>query len=147
MNKQPTMVTLISLVTASLLFGCGRDAPGDIAEPGRWYTAAQVAEGGNLFQTHCAVCHWESAAATADWRTTDENGLYPPPPLNGSAHAWHHPMPVLEQTIANGGVPAGGVMPGFRDTLDVNEVRATIAFFQSFWTDDIYESWNEINSR
>jgi mono/diheme cytochrome c family protein len=146
-NKQRTIAILMSLATAGLLFGCDREAPNDNLVPGRWYTATQVAEGGGLYQTHCAVCHGASAAATEDWRTTDENGVYPPPPLNGTAHAWHHPMPILEQTIANGGVALGGAMPGFRDTLDSSEARATIAFFQSFWSDDIYASWNEINNR
>lgn len=146
MNKQRTILMLVLVATASLLFGCGREAPDDITLPGRWYSAAQVADGRGLYQTHCAVCHGESAAATEDWRTAGENGIYPPP-LDGSAHAWHHPMSVLEQTIANGGLAFGGVMPGFRDTLDSSEARATIAFFQSFWSDDIYARWNEINNR
>jgi hypothetical protein len=38
-------------------------------------------------------------------------------------------------------------MPGFADTLDRNEIRETIAFFQSFWPDETYERWAEINER
>ena len=147
MTYRRSISILVSLVTTILLAGCGGDVVHETTVSGRWYTAAQVAEGSGLFQSHCSVCHGESAAATEDWRTTNDEGVYPPPSLNGTAHAWHHPMSVLEQTIAAGGVPLGGVMPGFRETLDDNEARATIAYFQSFWPDDIYERWDEINNR
>lgn len=113
----------------------------------RWYTEQQVELGRSLFLTHCAVCHGERAEATAEWRKTDANGDYPPPPLNGTAHAWHHPLVVLEQIVAIGGIPNGGVMPRFAETLSTQEIRATIAFFQNFWSDNIYASWLEIDSR
>ena len=129
------------------LTACGGGTQEAATVSGRWYTDAQVAEGKNLFQTYCAVCHGEAAEATTDWRETDENGNYPAPPLNGSAHAWHHPLPVLEQTIAVGGVPLGGVMPGFADTLDNEDSRMTIAYFQSYWSDETYARWEEINKR
>ncbi len=38
-------------------------------------------------------------------------------------------------------------MPGFGDELNKDEIRATIAYFQSFWSNDIYERWKEIDSR
>ena len=129
------------------LFGCSPDTPSEPTIPGRWYTAEQVNLGRELFVTHCAICHGENAEATPDWRKTDAAGNYPPPPLNGSAHAWHHPLAVLERTIAEGGVPLGGVMPGFSPILDSDETRATIAYFQSFWPDEIYAIWLEINAR
>jgi mono/diheme cytochrome c family protein len=113
----------------------------------RWYTEQQVELGRSLFLTHCAVCHGERAEATTEWRKTNANGDYPPPPLNGSAHAWHHPLSVLENSIAVGGIPNGGVMPPFAETLGKQEMRAAIAFFQNFWPDEIYARWLEINSR
>ena len=142
------IVTVVLLVTINLVAGCSSEVGVDgETVSGRWYTAAQVANGSRLFQSHCSVCHGEFAAATPGWRTTNDSGDYPPPPLNGTAHAWHHPISVLEETIATGGVPLGGVMPGFREVLDDGEARATIAYFQSFWPDEIYERWDEINSR
>jgi len=126
-------VTVILLATVNLVAGCGGEVGNDNETvAGRWYTAAQVETGRGLFQSHCAACHGEFAAATPDWRTTNDAGDYPPPPLDGTAHAWHHPMSVLEETIATGGIPLGGVMPGFRKVLDDGEARATIAYFQSF---------------
>ena len=136
-----------TLALVNLLLACSGETPADATVPGRWYSAAQVAEGEISYQSHCAVCHGESAEGTADWRQTGDNGNYPPPPLNGSAHTWHHPLPILERTIAVGGIPPGGVMPGFGETLSRDEAHATIAYFQSFWPDDIYARWEEINSR
>lgn len=131
------------------LFAVGCTQPSD-EEPqvtGRWYTKSQVRAGEPLYQQFCAVCHGSDASATADWRTLDENGNYPPPPLNGSAHTWHHPLAVLEQTIAEGGAEFGGVMPGFGSQLNKDERRAIVAWFQSIWTDDIYARWLAIEQR
>lgn len=40
-----------------------------------------------------------------------------------------------------GGVAMGGKMPGFRDKLTEAEKLAVIAYFQGFWTDEIYGAW------
>jgi len=113
----------------------------------RWYTEPQVEQGQILFVSHCAACHGQRAEGTTEWRKTDADGNYPPPPLNGTAHAWHHPRSQLAQTIASGGVSIGGVMPGFAETLTAEEIQATIAYFQHFWSDSIYARWQEIDSR
>ena len=115
--------------------------------PGRWYTAEQVASGAGLYKDNCAVCHADDGSATVEWRTPDANGIYPPPPLNGSAHTWHHPLDVLDNTIVNGGAEFGGVMPGFGSALDATDRLAIIAWFQSLWTDDIYSRWKQIDER
>lgn len=115
--------------------------------PGRWYTEAQVVAGEPLYQTYCAVCHAADGSATAEWRTPLADGNYPPPPLNGTAHTWHHPLEVLDSTIANGGAEFGGVMPGFGAALDEADRLAIIAWFQSLWSDDIYARWEAIELR
>lgn len=134
------LTALLFLITA-----CSVDAPETV--PGRWYTAAQVESGDSLYQLHCAMCHATDGSATADWRTPDAAGNYPPPPLNGTAHTWHHPIGVLDNTIAKGGIAFGGVMPGFAAVLDEEKRLAVIAWFQSLWPDDIYERWRAIEER
>ncbi len=130
-------LTLFFLFTAS---GCSGRGPDQATVPGRWYTEAQVESGESLYQSHCAVCHGADGSATADWRTLNPSGHYPPPPLNGSAHTWHHPLGVLKETIANGGIAFGGVMPGFADTLSRDDRLAVIAWFQSLWyTEEVEE--------
>lgn len=145
MNLRYATLLLATFILASTTGGCSKHPPESSA--GRWYTNAQVEQGRAVFLTHCASCHGARAEGTAEWRKTDADGHYPPPPLNGSAHAWHHPLSVLEQTIAEGGVPIGGTMPGFSRTLSAEEARATVAYFQSQWTDEIYGRWRDIDSR
>lgn len=125
-----------------LLAGCSEPADSDMATDQRWYTAEQVAAGASVFQANCAECHGESAQGLVnDWRQTLADGSFPPPPLNGTAHAWHHPRSVLLQVIDNGGAEFGGKMPGFATVLDADEKLAVIAFFQDFWNDEIYSQW------
>lgn len=129
------------------LIGCNSQPPGSATIDGRWYTAEQVHLGRSLFSTHCADCHGEAAEGTGDWRKADANGNYLPPPLNGKAHTWHHPLPILEQTIAAGGIPFGGAMPGFSEVLTGEEARAIISYFQNIWPNEIYARWREIDDR
>lgn len=135
------------LILSFFLVACSGDATDSRTVPGRWYTEAQVRSGEPLYQAHCAACHAADASATADWRTPDALGNYPPPPLDGSAHTWHHPLSVLDDTIANGGIRFGGVMPGFGGVLTRDERLAIIAWFQSLWPGEIYERWETIDAR
>ena len=111
----------------------------------RWFNQAVVDYGAKLFQQHCAVCHGTNAEGTSDWKKTDANGNYPPPPLDGSAHAWHHSIPQLARSIKEGGIKLGGLMPPFADKLSDQDVLAVIAYFQSRWPDEIYASWHDRN--
>jgi len=112
----------------------------------RWYFAEQADRGQVVFSNNCVVCHGKNAEATADWKTPDVNGAYPPPPLNGSAHAWHHPLSVLGRTVYLGGAPVGGQMPAFKDVLSETEIIDVIAHFQTYWSDPIYERWLTIEN-
>lgn len=112
---------------------------------GRWYTGQQVAQGAQLYLAHCAVCHGPEAASTPQWRTPGADGHYPPPPLNGSAHTWHHPLSQLRRTVREGGIALGGVMPPFQEVLEAQQVDAILAWIQSLWLDSIYQQWEARN--
>lgn len=120
------------------LIGCGSSEP---KVQGRWYTQTQVNIGQAVFDTHCAVCHGAEARGTPNWHKPLSNGKYPPPPLDGSAHAWHHPLRALKFTVQHGGAKFGGTMPGFKGQLDEDQQEAVIAYFQSLWTEQIYQAW------
>ncbi len=107
----------------------------------RWYSDEQVLQGERLFRQNCASCHGQNAEATADWKKADANGNYPPPPLNGTAHAWHHDLDLLRRTVREGGAKLGGQMPAFEEVLDAGEIDNVIAYFQSKWPDDLYQRW------
>lgn len=112
------------------------------AENDRWYTDEQVTSGEPLFRQNCAACHGQNAEATPNWKQTDANGNYPPPPLNGTAHAWHHNLDLLRRTVLEGGAKLGGQMPAFEGVLSAEQIDSVIAFFQSKWSDDIYQRWS-----
>ncbi len=124
------------------LAGCGEPEP---SVPGRWYSERQVAAGAAVFAAHCAECHGGRAqGAPGDWRRRLDDGGFPPPPLDGSAHAWHHPLSVLLAVIDDGGEALGGRMPGFGRTLGEAERLAAVAYFQSFWDEATYGDWERM---
>ena len=107
----------------------------------RWYAAEHVQQGAPLFAQHCASCHGAAAEGTGDWRQRLPNGHFPPPPLNGNAHAWHHPLRALGHQIKFGAPGGGGLMPKFENTLEDTEILSVIAWFQDHWSDEIYAEW------
>lgn len=140
---------VIAISMALIMAACSDQTTPSINAPdektGRWYSEQQVALGNEVYDANCISCHNPRARGTFKWKQPLEDGSYPPPPLNGSAHAWHHPMSVLLKTINDGGIPMGGKMPPFKDVLNDEEKIAVIAYFQSFWKDDIYSRWQQRN--
>ncbi|MDH3389241.1 MAG: c-type cytochrome, partial [Gammaproteobacteria bacterium] len=130
------------ILLALLLLAVGQSYA---AEKDRWYSDAQVVNGERLFRENCAACHGQNAEATPNWKKTDANGNYPPPPLDGTAHAWHHDLDLLRRTIREGGARLGGQMPGFEGRLNTEEIDSVIAFFQAKWPDEIYQRWGSRN--
>lgn len=128
------------LLALGLIQACSQqfDPWHEDADTGRWYTQAQMVQGAQIYLTHCASCHGLKAEATPEWIKPDAQGLYPPPPLNGTAHAWHHPFSQLKRTINEG---TSGKMPAWKDRLSDLEVDAVIAWFQSLWPDRGYQLW------
>jgi len=110
--------------------------------PDRWYGQAEVSAGAQVFAQNCAECHGDNAQGTVvDWKQRLPNGFFPAPPLDGSAHAWHHPRSTLLQVIDYGGEDLGGSMPAFNDVLSDEEKLSAIAYFQNFWSNEIYDQW------
>ena len=126
-----------------------------------WLTASAMAQpvarvsdqallerGRGLFRDHCAVCHGSNAEGTvSNWQQRDASGKLPPPPLNGTAHAWHHSLNALARTIRQGTIPIGGSMPAWEGKLSDDEIFAIIVWFSSLWPDDLYQFWMEMNRR
>ncbi|MCP4765911.1 MAG: thioredoxin fold domain-containing protein [Gammaproteobacteria bacterium] len=129
---------ILNLIVLGLVLAVGQSYA---AESERWYSDEQLLRGEKLFRQNCAGCHGQNAEATPDWKKTDADGNYPPPPLNGTAHAWHHDLDLLRRTVREGGAKLAGQMPAFEGTLDAEEIDSVIAFFQSKWPDDLYQRW------
>lgn len=106
-----------------------------------WYRFDQVSAGARVYQENCAACHGKLAEGADNWRKVGPDGKYPAPPLNGSGHAWHHPLKILFHTIKNGSPGGQGNMPAWAGKLTDDEIIAAIAWFQSKWPQEIYQSW------
>jgi len=118
------------------------EAASERTDAERWYDGEQLVLGREVFTQNCAVCHGaEAQGLTDDWRKKLDDGSFPPPPLDGSAHAWHHPQEILLRVIDYGGEAMGGKMPAFIDVLETDEKLAAVAYFQSFWDDETYQQW------
>ncbi len=112
----------------------------------RWFTKQQLIAGKQVFADNCAVCHGDNGQGTvADWQRPLSNGKYPPPPLDGTAHAWHHDLSVLRRVISEGGQRVGGTMPAMKNKLNEVQINSTLAYITSLWPDETYQRWAKIN--
>jgi mono/diheme cytochrome c family protein len=115
--------------------------------PKRQYDQARLAKGRRIFTDNCAQCHGENAQGAANWRERNSDGSFPPPPLNGTGHAWHHSTAVLFDMIHNGSKPNEGNMPAWKGKLSREDIELTILWFQSLWPDPVYAAWFEQQQR
>ena len=100
--------------------------------------------GENIYNKNCLSCHGPKGQGLAkDWKVKDENGNYPAPPLNGTAHTWHHSPEQLLYTINKGGVEMGGQMPAFEKRLTEEEKKALIEYMYSLWPKEIQEKYDD----
>jgi mono/diheme cytochrome c family protein len=108
----------------------------------------QIERGRRVYERHCQTCHGpEGRGQPGDWRQRKPNGLYPPPPLNDDAHAWHHPTAVLKKAILQGSPPDVGDMPAWQGKLSDAEIDDVIVYVKSLWSPEIYRHWMEIETR
>lgn len=106
---------------------------------------AQVMRGRQLYLKNCTVCHGINAEGAPDWQKRTADGSYPPPPLNGTGHAWHHPTRALVDVIRNGTIRLGGKMPPWKDKLSDEQIHDIIIWFQSQWPDELYAAWQRMD--
>ena len=148
MSKTSTLALAVCL--AGLMgVGCER-APDDVSgkagisksPPDRNRDSAQLARGQAVYARHCLECHGEAGRGKVlDWRIRDADGHFPPPPLDDSAHAWHHPTAVLLEVIREGSPAGQGKMPAWKDKLTEQEMRDVVAYIKSLWSEPVYRLW------
>jgi len=101
-------------------------------------------QGRTLFLKNCSPCHGKKAQGTTEWRKPGPDGQYLPPPLNGSAHTWHHSTDILLEVIKDGTVPEGN-MPSWEGKLSDNEIKSIISWIQTLWPDKVFKQWQQID--
>ena len=100
----------------------------------------KIKRGEAVYRANCASCHGPNGEATSGWRTPGPDGRYPPPPLDGSAHAWHHSTETLEKMIREGS-PGPGGMPPWDGKLTNQQIDDVIVWIKSLWPDEVYDIW------
>lgn len=115
----------------------------------QWYTFEQTGRGYKLYQASCAECHGKQGEGAVNWQQVGADGKYPPPPLNGTGHAWHHPKRALFYTVKKGSPGGKGNMPAWEGKLTDEEIVDILAWMQSNWPDELYQAWakNDASSR
>ena len=143
---------LLLMIAAIILAGCEETAQPEFRSLNdilnlnsetvvRDFDATQIKRGESVFQANCENCHGKNAAGTTDWRKPNADGKFPPPPLNGTAHAWHHSTAVLKKTILKGGPPEISTMPAWEGILTEQQVDDVVVWIKSLWPDEIYTTW------
>lgn len=128
------------MLAALALAGCGESTPPQ-QKSQRQYDKDVLARGERLYLTNCAVCHGQNGEALPTWRVRGPDGKFPPPPLDDSGHAWHHPSVWLKQMIVQGSPPEQGNMPAWGAKLSSNEIDDVVSWITSLWSDAIYLQW------
>jgi mono/diheme cytochrome c family protein len=103
-----------------------------------------IAIGKDVFEANCVVCHGQEARGlVSNWKVKGADGKYPAPPLNGTAHAWHHSPAQLLKTINEGGIKMGGKMPAFEKALTGDEKQAALDYIFSLWPSEIKTKYDK----
>lgn len=126
-----------------MLAGCDAAGPASGTPPpkARRYDPVQLSRGEAVYQDNCARCHGVRGVGTHEWNVKDPDGRYPPPPLDATAHAWHHSTAVLKKVIREGSPGGQGNMPAWQDRLSPREIDDVVIWITSLWPDDIYALW------
>ncbi|SCY18072.1 Cytochrome c, mono-and diheme variants [Nitrosospira sp. Nsp13] len=103
----------------------------------------KIKRGEAVYRANCANCHGPNGEATPGWRNPGADGRYPPPPLDGSAHAWHHSTETLERMIRVGSPADIGGMPSWDGKLTNQQIDDVIVWIKSLWPDEVYDIWHK----
>ena len=116
-------------------FACGSDPATGSLDP--------IERGQRVYTENCAGCHGLNGEGQPHWQTTNPDGTLPAPPLNGSAHTWHHGDGTLYKQVKLGGayLEQQGLagfksgMPAFGELLTHEEIIAVLTYVKSLWGD------------
>ena len=105
-----------------------------------------IYRGMELYAENCSSCHMGNISGHPEWKTTlDEDGHRRAPPLNGTAHTWHHPPEWLFNVIRYGFIKMDpnyeGKMLG-NESLSDEDIWSILAFIKSVWPEDIVNKYD-----
>ena len=150
--KRTTQLILSGLLAGIFLSACDQ-APNSQAgaktmAQKRDLDSPQVVRGRVIYDQHCAECHGaQGKGPIGDWRIRDAEGKFPPPPLDDSAHAWHHPTAVLLEMVREGSPQGQGNMPAWKEKLSEQNMQDVVAYIKSLWSDQVYQLWMKMEQQ
>ncbi len=99
-----------------------------------------VENGETLYQAYCVSCHGVSGIGERpdDIYATDEYGFVAPP-LDDSAHAFHHTDDALAEMILEGSSRNPRMM-GWKTALSKEDAEDVVAYIKSLWSPYIREN-------
>lgn len=115
--------------------------------------AKVLAQGQQVYQTHCAACHGTKLEGQPNWRERDANGVLPAPPHDASGHTWHHPDEVLFNITKLGVAKAAklkdyvSTMPVYEGVLSDEEIVAALSWIKSQWPAQVRERHDQMNAQ
>jgi mono/diheme cytochrome c family protein len=143
------MSTKWLVVATAALAACGKEpsVPSTAVTPASRFEAASIARGAVLYEEHCAQCHGPQAQGHPDWQMPSDGSFAAAPPLNGSGNDWKRSRAQLLAVIRDGVKRPDGVvvMPGWEQRLNARDIEDVVAWFQSLWSPQVYESWYKAN--
>lgn len=122
-RRRPGWATLAaaSAVAVAVVIGTIFVRPGS-ANAGAQVDPAVLAAGATIYADTCASCHGAAGEGFAQPNV-------PAPPLDGSAHSWHHSDEQIVGLIRRGGTQ----MPAVGATWTETEVEAVLTHVKSRW--------------
>lgn len=144
--KRTAHLILSGLLTGIFLSACDQapnsQAGAETLALSRDLDSPQVVRGRAIYDRHCAECHGaQGKGPVGDWRIRDAEGKFPAPPLDDSAHAWHHPTTVLLEVVREGSPQGQGNMPAWKEKLSEQDMQDVVAYIKSLWSDQAYQLW------
>lgn len=135
---------LMPALALLLLSACEQSPLASLGDtpPDRYADPQQIARGKAVYDANCMACHGtDGKGPPGDWRIRDADGRFPPPPLDDSAHAWHHPTADLLEMIREGSPGGQGNMPAWKGRLSEAQMQDAVAYIKSLWSDEVYALW------
>lgn len=150
MNRWIWIVAGVAAVVAGVAFVMLDSAgPGEGAQSAA--APGDAVAGAALYAENCAACHGANLEGQADWRSPNENGVYPAPPHDETGHTWHHSDAVLfdytklggQEMMQRQGVEFESGMPAFGELLSDQEIQDILAYIKSTWSERIQQMQSE----
>ncbi len=139
MLRRAVTVILPCILASLLAFACGSESSSEQVAT----SSDPVERGQGIYIERCATCHGPNGEGQPNWQATNPDGTLPAPPLNGSAHSWHHGDGTLYKQVSLGGayLEQQGLagfksgMPAFGELLTHEEIIDVLAYVKSLWGD------------